>query len=172
MSEQTLEQLRMRYALAVVKHSFEHLPPANQSEYVARTRQLPAQILQNGLNQALTFCLSKRTEPAYASIFAQVDGWLTGRGPHYAALHLSSPVAVFAAYDSASGSASGSASDSASDSASGTTSDKVPDVVQIMLEHSMDHYMEATQEALAVLHHIKRFAAAFKPAPGAEPDHV
>lgn len=165
MSEQTLEQLRMRYALAVVKHSFENLPIDNQSEYVARTRQLPAQILQNGLNQALTFCLSKRAEPAYAAIFAQVDGWLTGRGVHYAALQLASPVAVFAAPP-------GLLQGLATEMAPAVATEMAPDVVQIMLQQSMDHYMEATQEALAVLHHIKRFAAAFKPAKAGEPDHV
>ncbi len=96
--EQTLEQIRMRYALAVVKQTQEALEKDHElwEKYVGRTRSLPAQVLQNGLNQALAFWLSKAADPSYQLLLQQVDDWLTGRGETYRTLALTQPLAVFA----------------------------------------------------------------------------
>ena len=135
--EQTLEQIRMRFAIAVVKHTMQSLEDKERKEYVARCKNLPAQVLQNGLNQALAFCASKEKEKSYAAILRQLDDWLTGRGAHYAALGLPQALAVFA---------------------DALDAEKVLDVMQ---RHSMDDYILATTEALHLLHHIERFATAF-----------
>jgi CRISPR type III-B/RAMP module-associated protein Cmr5 len=149
--EQTLEQMRMRFALAAVQHSMEQLKPKKDQkdqkpkqikEFAVRCHSLPAQILQNGLNQALAFCLSRGREqaPAYEALVQHLDDWLTGRGPLLASLKLTQPVAVFRL-------------------AAGETRP----LLELMLEQDIDHYMLATREALALLHHLKRFASAFAP---------
>lgn len=135
--EQTLEQIRMRFALAVVKQTMQDLE--QRKEYVARCKNLPAQVLQNGLNQALAFCASKEKEASYRAILQQLDDWLSGRGAHYQALGLPQSLAVF------------------QDAQDG---EKILDIMQ---RHSMDDYILATTEALHLLHHIKRFATAFAP---------
>jgi CRISPR type III-B/RAMP module-associated protein Cmr5 len=152
--EQTLEQMRMRFALAAVQHSMEQLKPKKDQkdqkdqkpkqikEFVVRCHSLPAQILQNGLNQALAFCLSRKGDQAdaYGALVQHLDNWLTGRGPLLASLKLAQPVAVFRL-------------------AAGETRP----LLALMLEQDIDHYMLATREALALLHHLKRFASAFAP---------
>lgn len=137
---QTLEQLRMRYALAVVQQTMADCQ--NESgeweKYVSHSRNLPAQVLQNGLNQALAFCLSKQGEKSWLRLGEQVDHWLTGRGKCYTLLALPQSVAVFM-----------------------PSPHEKRGVLELMLEHDMDTYMLATREALEVLHFIQRFATAF-----------
>ena len=142
--EQTLEQMRMRFALLAVKDSMIKLPPKQFDVFGTRCKSLPAQILQNGLNQALAFCLSRPSEkaPPYEALVEYVSDWLTGRGL-VADLNLAQPVAVLQTPPNSPPSERG-------------------DILGIILERDIDTYMAATQEALALLHHLKRFAAAFK----------
>lgn len=144
--EQTLEQMRMRFALLAVKHSTDSatnpkpLNPEQFKEFATRCHSLPAQILQNGLNQALAFCLSRPEAKAapYQTLVKYIDDWLTGRGL-VASMALAHPVAVLQ-----------------------LTANDQRALLELMLEHDIDSYMAATQEALALLHHLKRFASAFK----------
>jgi CRISPR type III-B/RAMP module-associated protein Cmr5 len=153
--EQTLEQMRMRFALLAVKHSTDsstNPKPLNQAqfkEFGTRCHSLPAQILQNGLNQTLAFCLSRPQAKAapYEALAQYLDDWLTGRG-QVATLGLAHPVAVLQ-----------------------VAANEQRTVLELMLEHDIDSYMAATQEALALLHHLKRFASAFKSEKTAEADH-
>ena len=152
--EQTLEQMRMRFALMAVKHSTDsttnpaHLTEAQFKEFATRCHSLPAQILQNGLNQALAFCLSRTGEQAvaYKALMQYVSDWLTGRGL-VASMNLAHTVAVMPL----------------------PPADE-RGIVDVLLEHDIDTYMAATQEALALLHHLKRFASAFKTAEKPEAD--
>ncbi len=143
--EQTLEQMRMRFALRAVQYSTDKANPkalsqAQFKEFATRCHSLPAQILQNGLNQALAFCLSRTGEQAtaYQMLVQYVGDWLTGRGL-VANMNLAHTVAVMPL------------------PASGERC-----ILKVLLAHDVDTYMAATQETLALLHHLKRFASAFK----------
>ncbi len=152
--EQTLEQMRMRFALLAVKHCTDSANPqalsvAQFKEFGTRCHSLPAQILQNGLNQTLAFCLSRPAAKAapYEALAGYLDAWLSGRGL-VASMGLAHPVAVLQ-----------------------LASDETRPLLELLLEHDIDRYMAATQEALALLHHLKRFASAFKIETPAEADN-
>ena len=73
----TLEQLRLDYAMQVVRQAKATLG-ADFKKYSVRTRSLPAQVMQSGLHQALLFCQSK-DEPDYTCLYRQIGDWLCGK---------------------------------------------------------------------------------------------
>ncbi len=79
----SLEQQRLAFAITAVREVKQDLETDKGSfkEYVQRTRSLPAQIMQSGLHMALLFCVSKKNDPQYQTLYQQLNRWFCQEGP-------------------------------------------------------------------------------------------
>ena len=155
-----LAQARMRYALDEVEKT-----RASQQvvwkEYKARCNGLGAEIMQNGLHQALLFCAAKRKDAARQALLQQMQDWLLPSaelGHKYGLptwLHIAGVL----------------------DAATLPADDGAPRLLRHLQTQNMQVYMQVTREALALCHVLQRFAQAFADAPdqqaqAAEAAHV